>query len=707
MTEERKKEIDLEARHLVSQMTIEEKIFQLMDKAPHIKRLNIPSYTWWNEALHGVARAGVATVFPQAIGLAATFNTSLIEKIAYVISTEGRAKYHEFFKRGDTGAYKGLTFWSPNINIFRDPRWGRGHETYGEDPYLTSKMGVSYVVGLQGNDPRYLKAAACVKHYAVHSGPEATRHEFDAIVGKQDLYETYLPAFEECVKEAKVEAVMGAYNRVNGDVCCGSKYLLDTILRKKWGFEGHVVSDCGAIADFHTTHNVTKTPDESAALALKSGCDLNCGSMYAHLITAFHDGLISQEDIDRAAIRLIKTRIKLGIIGENSDNPYDKINYEMNDCSKELNLEASRQSLVLLKNNGLLPLDKQKIANIGVIGPNASSIEVLRGNYAGTSSVYHTVLAGMQSFADDGLKIRYAEGCDIIKSQVEPCAEENDRLSEARLVCDISDVVILCLGLSPQLEGEQGDAFNGDGSGDKPDLELPATQKKLLETVSQSGKPFILVNISGSALVIDKESPDAIIQAFYPGALGGLAVAELIFGKFNPSGKLPVTFYQTTKELPDYSDYSMSGRTYRYMENAPLYAFGYGLSYSDFKYKILDCDEKIQPSDNLTVHFQIKNDSDIDGYEVAQLYVEFCGRSKGMPFKSLKGFKKSWIKRHETVTESFILSPKEFSLIDEAGDRVVFPGRYKIYMGGCSPNEKTLYKEVVIDGEKIILDKGV
>ena len=465
------------ARQLVEQMTIEERASQLRYDAPAIERLNIPAYNWWNEALHGVARGGNATMFPQAIGLAAMFDEDFLEKIADIIATEGRAKYNEAIKHGDHDIYKGLTFWSPNVNIFRDPRWGRGHETYGEDPYLSGRLGVAFINGLQG-DGKYLKSAACAKHFAVHSGPEALRHEFDAISNDKDMWETYLPAFEDCVVEAEVESVMGAYNRTNGEPCCGSYTLLRDILREKWNFEGHVVSDCWAIRDFHTRHFVTSTAPESVALALKSGCDLNCGNMYLHILQALEENLITEEDITRAAIRLFAARIKLGMFDD--DCEYDNIPYSVVDSEEhnQVSLEASRKSLVLLKNDGLLPLDKSKIKSIGVIGPNANSRLALKGNYYGTPSRYITMLEGIQDHVkDDDIRVYYSEGCHIIKDKVEPLAQKHDRLAEALTVAEHSDVVVLCLGLDETLEGEEGDTGNHAASGDKLDLNLPEVQQ--------------------------------------------------------------------------------------------------------------------------------------------------------------------------------------------------------------------------------------
>ena len=562
------------ARELVGKMTLEEKASQLKYDAPAIPRLGVPAYNWWNEGLHGVARAGVATVFPQAIAIGAAFDTDLAEKVGDTIAEEGRAKYNAYVKENDRDIYKGLTFWSPNVNIFRDPRWGRGHETYGEDPYLTGELGKAFVDGIQG-DGEYLKAAACAKHFAVHSGPEAVRHKFDAKASKKDMRETYLPAFEKLVKDADVEGVMGAYNRTNGEPCCGSKTLMQDILRGEWGFDGYYVSDCWAVRDFHTNHMVTDTAEESAALALKTGCDVNCGNTYLHMMKAYEQGLVSEEDITLAAERLFTTRFMLGLFDETE---YDKIGYDRIECREHLALadRATAESVVLLKNNGILPLEKKKLKAVGVIGPNANSRAALIGNYHGTSSRYITVLEGIQDCMGEDVRVYYSEGCHLFKDRVENLGLRQDRISEAVAVARNSDVVVLCLGLDETLEGEEGDTGNSYASGDKVDLLLPEVQRELLEAVVATGKPVILVNMTGSAMDLRyaQEHCAAIVQAWYPGARGGRVVADILTGKISPSGKLPVTFYRDTEELPDFEDYSMKGRTYRYFTGEVLYPFG-------------------------------------------------------------------------------------------------------------------------------------
>jgi len=677
-------------------MTLEEKVSQMIYNSPAIPRLGIPSYNWWNEALHGVARAGTATMFPQAIGLAATFDEDLVYKIADVISTEARAKFHEFQRKNDHGIYKGLTFWSPNINIFRDPRWGRGQETYGEDPYLTGRLGVAFIKGIQGNDKKYLKAAACAKHYAVHSGPENERHSFDAVVSEKDLRETYLPAFSECVKEAKVEAVMGAYNRVNGEPCCGSETLLKKILREEWGFKGHVVSDCGAICDFHQHHMVTNAPHESAALALKNGCDLNCGDTYAKLLLAHKEGLITEEMIDEAVTRLMITRMKLGMFDDPSKVPYTSIPFEACDCDehRKLALEASKKSLVLLKNqNNILPLDRNKIKSIAVIGPNANSIEVLKGNYYGTASRYITVLEGIHEAVNEGTRVYYAEGCHLYKDRIQVLAEPKDRFAEAVSIAERSDVVIMCLGLSPTIEGEEGDTSKEYAVGDKKDLNLPGLQQELLEVVHAVGKPVILVLLSGSALAVSwaDENIPAIIQAWYPGAEGGRAVAGLIFGDFCPSGKLPVTFYRTTEELPDFRDYSMKNRTYRYMQNEALYPFGYGLSYTKFEYgEIKISSDRINAGDNIECTVTVKNVGNWEAEETVQLYLRDVEASVEVPRWQLRGVRKVTLKPGEEKEASFLLTPKDMSLIDNDGKRILEPGVFEVFIGGSQPDKRSL-----------------
>ena len=681
------------AKELVKKMTLQEKAEQLTYKAPAIKHLNIPRYNWWNEGLHGVARAGTATVFPQAIGLAAMFDDELLNKIAQIIATEGRAKYNESIKKDDRDIYKGLTYWSPNVNIFRDPRWGRGHETYGEDPYLTSRLGVAFVKGLQG-DGKYLKIAGCAKHFAVHSGPEGLRHEFNAVVSKKDLYETYLPAFEACVKEGDVEAVMGAYNRTNDEPCCGSELLLKDILRGKWQFKGHVVSDCWAIADFHLYHGVTSTATESAALAIKNGCDLNCGNVYLQMLLSYKEGLVTEEDITRSAERLMATRIRLGMFDEECE--YNQIPYEVNDCKEhnEVSLMASRKSIVMLRNNGLLPLDKSKIKSIGVIGPNSDSELMLKGNYFGTASRYITILEGIHEAVGEDVRIFYSEGCHLYKDSISDLAlpSVNDRLAEAITVAEHSDVVVMCLGLDSSIEGEQGDAGNSDGAGDKLTLNLPGKQQQLLEKVIATGKPVIVVLGAGSALTLQgqEENCAAILNSWYPGSYGGRAVADLIFGKCSPSGKLPVTFYRTTEELPEFTDYSMKGRTYRYMKGESLYSFGYGLTYSNVEISDLSVSDIDKDFENVEVSIKISNNGSFDIEEVLQCYIKDLESKYTVDNYSLASFKRVALNKGESKIVKMTINKKSFEVVNDEGERILDSKKFKLFVGISQPDSRSV-----------------
>lgn len=690
--QEKLKEYRKRAKELVAQMTLEEKVGQTLYQAPAIPRLGIKAYNWWNEALHGVARAGTATVFPQAIGMAATFDEDLLEQVGDAVSTEARAKFNMQQKADDTDIYKGLTFWAPNVNIFRDPRWGRGHETFGEDPYLTSRLGVRYVMGLQGHDEDYLKAAACAKHFAVHSGPESVRHEFNAEVSEQDLRETYLPAFKACVQEGKVEAVMGAYNRTNGAPCCGNSYLLQDILRKEWGFEGHVTSDCWAIKDFHEGHLVTSTPVESVSMAMNNGCDLNCGNLFHFLTQAVENGMVDEKRLDEAVENLFMARMKLGVLDKKEENPFDKIPYTVVDSEemRKLNREVARRSVVLLKNeNHILPLDKKKLHTIGVIGPNADSRKALVGNYEGTSSRYITVLEGIEDYVGENVRVLYSEGCHLYRDRTSNLAMEHDRDSEVRAVCEASDVVIAVVGLDATLEGEEGDTGNEYGSGDKPNLNLPGLQPDIIRIAKESGKPVIVVLLAGSAMALswEDEHVDAILDGFYPGAQGGAAIAEILFGGANPEGKLPITFYQTTEELPEFTDYAMKGRTYRYMENEALYPFGYGLSYTTYAYGNLECVKPFDAQDGITVQVTVTNTGDREGTETLQVYVK--AKREGTPNPQLKYVKKITLKPGESVTEEIHLSPEAFMLYDEKGNFTLEKGAYDIFVGGCQPDARS------------------
>ena len=620
------------AEALVDEMSIEEQAGQLIYNAPAIERLGIPAYNWWNEGLHGLARSGVATMFPQAIGLAASYNTELMHKVATAISDEARAKYNEFKRFGSTEQYQGLTFWSPNINIFRDPRWGRGHETYGEDPLLTGKMGVAFIKGLQG-EGKYRKLDATIKHYAVHSGPENERHSFDAIVSKKDLYETYLSAFKYCIDNADPSAVMGAYNRVNGEASCASKTLLQDILYGEFGFKGSVVSDCGAIRDIHAGHKITSCEAESVALALNSGCQLNCGDAYLSLHDAYEMDLITEETITEAVTKLFEARFRLGMFDD--DCEYDKIPYDVVECEEHtaLNRQMAQQSIVLLKNNGILPLDKSKYKTIAVIGPNSDRFGVLIGNYNGNPSKYSTPLRGIQD-AFDG-RVLFAVGCH--PTDIGSSMWSGHPFREGIICASKADLVIMCMGLNPSLEGEEGDAYNSDMSGDKKDIELPESQRRLFDEVIKLGKPTVFVNISGSCVSLCEQDKkcDAVIQCFYPGAQGGNALADILFGKVSPSGRLPVTFYRSTDDLPPFKDYSMENRTYKFFKGTPLYPFGHGLTYGQIEENWID---------ESTV--EISNRGGMDtGYSVLKF--------KNEPHPELVDFKKVFIKVGETITVKF------------------------------------------------------
>ncbi|MBR6211400.1 MAG: glycoside hydrolase family 3 C-terminal domain-containing protein [Clostridiales bacterium] len=673
------------AEELVNQMTVEEACSQLRYDAPAIPRLNIPEYNWWCEALHGVARAGTATSFPQAIGLGAAFDTELMGEIGEVIATEGRAKYNEYSSHGDRDIYKGLTFWSPNVNLFRDPRWGRGQETYGEDPYLIARLAVPFIKGIQG-DGEYMKGAACAKHFVVHSGPEALRHEFNATASEKDLWETYLPAFEACVTEAGVEAVMGAYNRTNGEVCCGHSYI-QSIIKDKWGFKGHFVSDCWAIRDFHEKHKVTKSNEESAALALNKGCDLNCGCTYVHLMKAYNKGLVTEETIRQAAIRLFTTRFLLGMFDETE---YDGLNYLDVETKEHIAVakRASDESIVLLKNDGILPLDKDKNQVIAVIGPNADSRRPLIGNYYGTSSEYITAIEGIREAAGENTRILYSEGCDLSRKKPDPLSREYNCIAEAEAVMDRSDLVILVIGLNETLEGEEGDEGNHYASGDKPDLAFPKPQQKLIDTVIKSGKPFITVVMTGSAmdLTLLSEHSSAIMQAWYPGARGGRSIGDIIFGKVNPSGKLPVTFYRNTDDLPDFEDYSMKGRTYRFIETEPLYPFGYGLTYSD-----VSIDEARIEGDRTSgakISVTVRNDSSMTAAEVVQVYAKSNDIDEVRNGK-LAGFARVTCEAGKSVDIVIDIPSENLRVVRQDGSRVLPEGEIKLYVGFGQPDART------------------
>ncbi len=831
-------------------MTLEEKISQMVFDAPAIDRLDIPAYSWWNEALHGLGRAGAATIFPQAIGLAATWNPGLMHRIAAAISDEARAKHHEALRRGIHAIYGGLTFWSPNVNIFRDPRWGRGQETYGEDPYLTAQMGVAFVKGLQGDDPDYLKLVATPKHYAVHSGPEPDRHHFDACIDEQSMRDFYLFAFEACVREAHAASVMGSYNRVNGEPACASPTLLQKILRDEWGFDGYVVSDCEAIRDIFEHHKVVATAAEAAALAVKNGCELNCGTVYTSLLRAVEQGLIAESEIDLAVKRLFVARFRLGMFAPPGQHPYQDIPYVIVGCPehKQLSLQAARESIVLLKNDDdLLPLSKD-IASIAVVGPNADTLLSLLGNYSGTPVEAVTPLAGIRQAVGPDTTVYYAPGCDFAPGvpslaaipsaclrprmpsagqtglsaayfdnenrQGDPVIERIDAhvdfvwadaspldggwgerfsaLWEGYLVPPVTgtytlgvnayseycltldgevvaasddihhpilsthtvdleagrlypirleltnrgfdpqvhllwtiphtdlktlaleaarraDVVIAVMGLSPEIEAEEKDVHvEGFAGGDRTDIELPATQRDLLEKLHALGKPVVLVLLNGSALAVtwaDQHLP-AIVEAWYPGQLGGQAIAEILFGDVNPSGRLPVTVYRSIDDLPPFDDYDLEGHTYRYFRGDPLYAFGHGLSYTTFSYADLHIDPpQAAPGSIVDLTATVTNTGDRAGDEVVQLYTRHQGRGSGAPNLELKGTARVTLQPGESKTVTFSLHTHQLGWYDDAASYVVEPGTVEVMIGPASDN-LPLSGAFTITGPKAIVDGG-
>ncbi len=824
------KPIEERVTDLVSRMTLEEKVSQMMNSASAIERLGVPEYNWWNEALHGVARAGRATVFPQAIGLAAAWDTDLMFRVATVISDEARAKHHEFVRRGERGIYEGLTFWSPNINIFRDPRWGRGMETYGEDPYLTGRLAVQFVNGLQGDDPRYLKTVATPKHYAVHSGPEPDRHSFDAVVDERDLRETYLPAFRASIVEAGAYSVMCAYNRFLGEACCSSEYLLMDILQGEWGFEGYVVSDCGAISNIYreNAHHLVETPPEAAAAGVKAGTDLNCGRVYQTLVEAVNLGYITEEEIDVSVKRLFTARFRLGMFDPPDMVPWAEIPYRINDSKRHagLALEATRRSIVLLKNEqGLLPLARN-MGTIAVIGPNADDVGVLLGNYNGTPSSPVTPLEGIRQKVSSRTTVLHSRGCDLAEGMptyeivpspalfpadgseenglkgeyfnnrdfegepvftridreidfnwwdrapgrrmdtdnfgvrwtgtlvppvsgeyslavngfggvrltlddnqlVEYSSRHHPRIRSARVtlkagklyrikvefwdlnsdatmqflwsysdpdvgndaleVARRADAVILMMGLSPRLEGEEMRVdVPGFEGGDRLNLKLPQPQEDLIRAIGSLDKPVILVLLNGSALAVNwaDEHIPAIVEAWYPGQAAGTAIADVLFGDYNPAGRLPVTFYKSIEQLPAFTDYTMTGQTYRYFKGEPLYPFGHGLSYTTFEYSNLRLPGTVQAGENVTLSVDVKNTGGTAGEEVVQLYVTDLEASVPVPIRSLQGFRRIFLRPGRSSTVTFTLKPRQISLINQGYKRVVEPGVFEVNVGGKQP----------------------
>lgn len=683
-----KEQAKARAREIVSAMTVEEKASQLLYNSPAIERLGINEHNWWNEASHGVARSGMATVFPHAIALASTFNPELIGRVGDAVSTEARAKYNNSAEYGDFDIYKNLTYWTPNINIFRDPRWGRGQETFGEDPYLTAVLGVEYVKGLQG-DGEFLKSAACAKHFAVHSGPEPLRHSFDAVVSEHDLWETYLPAFEWTVK-AGVAGVMGAYNRTLGEPCCASKKLMQDILCGQWKFDGYYVSDCWALSDICKFHHYTDTMEEAAALALKMGCNLNCGDTYTHLMEAYEMDLITEEDITAAAEKLYEIRCLLGEFEE--VRPYSDIPFDKLDCEEHraLNLTAAEEAMVLLKNDGLLPLDPAQKHKIAVIGPNAMSTVALEGNYNGMASEYITAADGIRRVFTDS-SVRAGKGCNIWVDNRNDCAGFTNMISEGVAYAKNADITVLVLGLDCHIEGEENGMHNEyfDG-GDKKQLCLPKTQMELAEKVCDVCENVIVVVLAGSAVDLGEKLTSharAIIHGWYPGAVGGLAIARLIAGKYSPSGKLPLTFYRNDTVLPEITDYSMTERTYRYFTGKPLYPFGYGLSYTSFRYS--DVMLTGTTDDEYEISFTLENTGSMEGVEKVQVYAFYTDSRTVTPGFQLCGLKPVKLAPGEKITETIRINRYWIKAVDETGTRVEPDGTVKLHIGGHQPDERS------------------
>jgi beta-glucosidase len=672
---------------LISRLTLDEKISQMSHPARAIPRLDIPAYNYWSEALHGVARNGRATVFPQAIGMAATWDRDLIDKIGSAIGDEGRAKYHEVIRRkGTSGMYQGLTFWSPNVNLFRDPRWGRGQETWGEDPYLTGELGAAFVRGLQGDDPRYLKAAACAKHYAVHSGPEKDRHVFDAVVSKQDLYATYLPAFKKLVTEAHVEAVMGAYNRTLGEPCCASQLLLREILRGEWSFDGHVVSDCGALSDFHLQHKVTNDAAESAALALKAGCDIGCDHVYDSLEEAIQRGLVEEADIDEALKHTLMTRFKLGLFDPQEMVAYSATPMSVVGCEehRQLARQAARQSIVLLKNKGgVLPIGKQ-VNTIFITGPGAGNLDILLGNYNGLSDSLVSLIEGLTGRVPEGVKVEYRPGCQWVSPNLQP-------RSWAPGEAGSSDLTIACMGTAPMMEGEEGESILAANTGDRANIGLPQVQADFIKQMAANGARIILVLSGGSPIALGEieDLVEAVVFVWYPGQEGGHALAEVLFGDVSPSGKLPITFPRSLADLPPFEDYSMAQRTYRYSDAEPLYPFGFGLGYTQFIYSDLELEQaSLSQGESLAFSCVLTNCEELAADEVVQIYLSAPKDAFPVPKHSLVDFRRVALQPCESRRLRFRLTPDMLNVIDLDGRAVQLAGQYRVEIGGCSPGKR-------------------
>jgi len=674
-------------KDLVGRLTLDEKVGMMNHPAHGVPRLNIPAYNYWNEALHGIARSGRATVFPQAIGMAATWDKELIYQVASAISDEGRAKYHTALRRnGYTAQYQGLTFWSPNVNIFRDPRWGRGQETWGEDPFFTGEMASEFVKGLQGDDPKYLKTAACAKHFAVHSGPEKDRHTFNAIVTKRELHDTYLPAFKKLVTEAKVESVMGAYNRTLDEVCCASKLLIEDILRGEWGFQGHFVSDCWALSDFHLNHKVTKDAAETIALALHHGCDLGCDHVFGETPEAIARGLVTEADVDRALERTLGTRFKLGMFDPPEDVPFSSISTDVVACDehRQLAYRTATESVVLLKNkDNILPI-KPSTKKIFVTGPTATSMEVLLGNYYGFNNQMITLLEGLVGRIPEGMGLEYTSGAMLKHPR-----EIKDTWAPG--MAQSADFAIVCAGLSSFLEGEEGESLLSPLNGDRDSISLPASQVNYIKELAIHGVKIVLVVTGGSPIALGEveDMVDAILFVWYPGMEGGKAVADVLFGDVSPAGKLPLTFPKSLNQLPAFDDYSMKGRTYRYMTEEPLYPFGFGLSYSRFEYSDLKLDKAdIAAGDSINLSLSVRNSGDRTAAEVAQFYLSDLYASSIVPLSHLVGFERVTLEAGESRTLKFTLTPEMMSYYNDDGKLTLEPGEFRLEIGGCSPGKR-------------------
>ncbi|MCI6876329.1 MAG: glycoside hydrolase family 3 C-terminal domain-containing protein, partial [Parabacteroides sp.] len=684
--------LEVRVKDIISRLTLEEKVELMKHEAPAVPRLGIPAYNWWNEALHGVARTKEkVTVFPQAIGMAATFDTEALQQMGDITSSEGRALFNEDLKRGKTGEiYRGLTYWTPNINIFRDPRWGRGQETYGEDPYLTAKMGSAIVRGLEGTDPYYLKAVACAKHYAVHSGPEGNRHSYDARVSAYDLWDTYLPAFRELITKAKVHGVMCAYNRYEGTPCCGHNELLQDILRNQWKFDGYVTSDCWAVSDFAKYHKTHSNDTEAVADAVLSGTDLECGNLYQKLLQGVERGLISEREIDVSLARLFTIQFKLGMYDPADRVPYANIGREVIECDahKAHAYAMAQKSMVLLKNDKqILPLNPKKIKRIALIGPNMHNGSAQLANYFGTPSEIITPYMSLQRRYGNQIQIDTISGTDIVQK-----IANGPSFAQIAAQARKADVIIFVSGLTADYEGEAGDAgaggFSGFASGDRTTIQLPAVQTDLLKELKKTGRPIVLVNMSGSVMSFDWESRNmnAILQAWYGGQAAGDAIVDVLFGDYNPAGRMPLTTYMNDQDLPDFEDYSMANRTYRYFKGDVRYPFGYGLSYTTFAYQPLTLAPTVETGKSLQVSTTVTNTGSRDGDEVVQLYVKHPqnGNTR-VPLKALKGFKRIHLKKGESQQVTFTLSPEELALVDDRGNWIEKAGAVELFIGGGQP----------------------